>query len=73
MLPNNVSLLTSIRQQFHLYLIYKGSCGALIRAYFSVYYYTRCVLLKAGCEILKTNMCNINFVRYESHREQMNA
>ena len=29
------------------------------RAYFSVYYYTKCVLLKAGRATLKTKMCNI--------------
>jgi len=30
--------------------------------YFSVYYYTNCVLLKACCATLKTNMRNIKFV-----------
>jgi len=29
------------------------------RAYFSVYYYTKCVLLKASRATLKTKMCNI--------------
>jgi len=29
------------------------------RAYFSVYYYTKCVLLKAGRATLKTKMCNM--------------
>jgi len=29
------------------------------RAYFSVYYYTKCALLKAGCERLKVHACNI--------------
>ena len=29
------------------------------RAYFSVYYYTKCALLKAGCETLKIHVCNI--------------
>jgi len=33
-----------------------------IRAYFSVYYYTKCVLLKAHCATLKMKMCNINFM-----------
>ena len=32
------------------------------RAYFSVYYYTKCVLLKAGRATLKTKMCNIKLV-----------
>jgi len=32
------------------------------RAYFSVYYYTKCVLLKAHCATLKMKMCNINFM-----------
>jgi len=30
-------------------------------AYFSVYYYTKCVLLKAGCATRK--VCNIEFLR----------
>ena len=33
------------------------------RAYFSVYYYTKCVLLKAGRAALKTKMCNIKLLR----------
>jgi len=33
-----------------------------LRAYFSVYYYTKCVLLKAHCATLKMKMCNINFM-----------
>jgi len=33
--------------------------GILDRAYFSVYYYTMCVLLKADRATLKTKMCNI--------------
>ena len=32
------------------------------RAYFSVYYYTKCVLLKACRATLKTKMCNIKLV-----------
>jgi len=32
------------------------------RAYFSVYYYTKCVLLKAHCATLKMKMCSINFM-----------
>jgi len=28
-------------------------------AYFSVYYYTKCALLKAGCATLEIDMCNI--------------
>ena len=34
----------------------------LFRAYFSVYYYTKCVLLNAHCATLKMKMCNINFM-----------
>jgi len=37
---------------------FSGS-GIASRAYFSVYYYTKCVLLKAGRATLKTKMCNI--------------
>ena len=33
--------------------------GPGIRAYFSVCYYTKCALLKAGCETLKVHLCNI--------------
>jgi len=33
------------------------------RACFSVYYYTKCVLLKAGCTTLKKKVCNIKFLR----------
>jgi len=51
--------------------IYKISCDDLAiilftitsRAYFSVYYYTKCVLLKAGRAALKTKMCNIKLLR----------
>ena len=32
------------------------------RAYFSVYYYTKCVLLKARCATLKRKLCNIKFL-----------
>jgi len=34
-------------------------CDLKIRAYFCVYYYTKCVLLKADRATLKTKMCNI--------------
>jgi len=37
--------------------------GGTGRAYFSVYYYTKCVFLRAGCATLKRKMCNINFLR----------
>jgi len=30
-----------------------------VSAYFSVYYYIKCVFLKAGCATLKRKMCNI--------------
>ena len=33
------------------------------RTYFSMYYYTKCVLLKASCATLKRKVCNIKFVR----------
>ena len=33
------------------------------RAHFSVYYYTTCLLLKAGCATLKRKVCNIKFLR----------
>ena len=36
---------------------------AMPRAYFSVYYYTKCVFLKADCASLKSKMCNIKFLR----------
>ena len=39
-----------------------SSSTVRIRAYFSVYYYTKCVLLKAHCATLKMKMCNINFM-----------
>jgi len=39
---------------------------AQLRAYFSVHYYTKCVLLKAGCATLKRKVCNIKFLRYRS-------
>ena len=32
----------------------------IARPIFSVYYYTKCALLKAGCETLKIHVCNIN-------------
>jgi len=32
------------------------------RGYFSVYYYTKCVLLKAGWATKKRKMCNIKFL-----------
>jgi len=32
------------------------------RVYFSVYYYTKCVLLNAGCATLKRNVCNIKLL-----------
>ena len=35
-------------------------------AYFSVYYYTKCVLLKAGCATLKRTVCNIKFLPQKS-------
>jgi len=31
----------------------------ICKAYFNVYYYTKCVFLKAGCAILKRKVCNI--------------
>ena len=37
----------------------KHRSGVCLRAFFSVYYYTKCVLLKAGRATLKTKMCNI--------------
>jgi len=44
-----------------VYLKRTCSCvtSASCRAYFSVYYYTKCVLLKAGRATLKKKMCNI--------------
>ena len=33
-----------------------------VRAYFSVYYYTKCVVLKAGCSTLKRKLCNVKFL-----------
>ena len=38
-----------------------------IRAYFSVYYYIKCVLLKAGRATLKTKMCNIKLLLVQAY------
>ena len=35
-------------------------------AYFSVYYYTKCALLKAGCVTLQRKVCTIKFLRQVS-------
>jgi len=55
--PKGRSLLPPIAWLFLPYLFISH------RAYFSVYYYTKCVLLKAGCATLKRKVCNIKFLR----------
>ena len=42
------------------------SVDSCITAYFSVYYYTKCALLKAGCETLTIHVCNIKVQDPES-------
>ena len=32
-------------------------------AYFSVHYYTKCALLKAGCDTFRIDMCNIKICK----------
>jgi len=46
------------------YCIERGvAWSGYARAYFSVYNYTKCVLLEAGRATLKTKMCNIKLLR----------
>jgi len=44
-------------------IIFKPHRSATCTAYFSVYYYTMCVLLKAGCATLEMKVCNIKILR----------
>ena len=52
------NLLHRICQWYNSQKYYQDS-----RAYFCVYYYTKCVLLKAGRATLKKKMCNIKLLR----------
>jgi len=49
----------SYNSDYLRYLSRKQKATVVLRDYFSVYYYTKCVLLKAGRATLKTKMCNI--------------